>query len=95
MTGNGITYINATLEVIVEAQNVSSLYTYDGPIITAVSEVGRCRLIRATNVESAWSAWVKRLKLTYDKLLSSFDFNFNLRRYTEASVFGGWVGTDG
>ena len=24
----------------------------------------------------------KRLKLTYDELLSSFAFNFNLRRYT-------------
>jgi hypothetical protein len=28
----------------------------------------------------------KRLKLEYDKLLSSFAFNFNLRRYTTAAV---------
>ena len=29
----------------------------------------------------------KRLKLTYDKLLSSFAFNFNLRRYTAGDFF--------
>ena len=28
----------------------------------------------------------KRLKLRYDELLSSFAFNFNLRRYTEAKT---------
>ena len=28
------------------------------------------------------------MKLKYDKLLSSFAFNFNLRRYTKANRFG-------
>ena len=44
-------------------------------------KVGRYRLNRVdSHVESAW---FKRLKLRYDKLLSSFAFNFNLRRYTK------------
>jgi hypothetical protein len=29
---------------------------------------------------------IKRLKLNYDKMLSSFGFNFNLRRYIEAQM---------
>jgi len=32
----------------------------------------------------------KRLKLKYDELLSSFAFNFNLRRCTMGSLFGGF-----
>ena len=28
-------------------------------------------------------AWFQRLKLIYDRLLSSFAFNFNLRRYNK------------
>ena len=42
-------------------------------------QVGRCRLNRAeTSVESAWC---QLLKLKHDKLLSSFAFHVNLRRY--------------
>jgi hypothetical protein len=33
-----------------------------------------------TRVETA--AWFQRLKLKYDKMLSSFAFKFNLRRYS-------------
>jgi hypothetical protein len=45
--------------------------------------VGRCKLKRVeSRVESAW---FERLKLRYDKLLSSFAFNFNLRRYNAAA----------
>ena len=35
----------------------------------------------------------KRLKLEYDKLLSSFAFKFNLRRYTELLLTRGADGT--
>ena len=31
-------------------------------------------------------AWFQRLKLCYGKVLSSFDFNLNLRRLTEACL---------
>ena len=44
-------------------------------------QVGRCKLAPAeTRVEGAW---FQLLKLQNDKLLSSFAFNINLRRYSE------------
>jgi len=42
--------------------------------------VRRCRLILSKPTLTA--PGTERLKLTYDELLSSFAFNFNLRRYT-------------
>jgi hypothetical protein len=35
-------------------------------------------------LNSIESAWYQRLKLKYDKLLSYFGFEFNMRRYIEA-----------
>jgi len=39
-----------------------------------------------TRVESAWIYRSTRLKLRYDRQLSSFAFNFNLRRYALAQL---------
>ena len=38
-----------------------------------------------TRVESAYGVCNQRLKLKYDKLVSSFGFNFNLRQYTQVT----------
>jgi hypothetical protein len=38
-----------------------------------------CDLTTCYSIESAW---VQRLKLRYDELVSNFAFNFNLRRYS-------------
>jgi hypothetical protein len=42
-----------------------------------------------TRVESAYGVCNQRLKLKYDKLLSSFAFKFNLRHYILAGVVAG------
>ena len=42
----------------------------------------------STTCYSIESAWFQRLKLECDELLSSFAFNFNLRRYGEAAAAG-------
>jgi len=42
--------------------------------------VGRCRLTVSIPVLKALKVWFQRLKLKYQKLLSTFAFNFNLRR---------------
>ena len=55
-------------------------------------EAGRCRL---TPVEShVESAWIQLLKVQYDKLPSTFAFNFNLRRYNERNVLWSSFGCD-
>ena len=41
-----------------------------------------------TRVESAPGVCNQRLKLKYDKLLSSFAFKFNLRRYIVGALVG-------
>jgi len=43
-----------------------------------------CDLITCYSVDSAW---FHRLKLKCDKLLSSFAFTFNLRRYVKAATY--------
>jgi hypothetical protein len=51
---------------------------------TNADVVGRCRLkLVGTSVESTW---FQRLKLEYDKPLSSFAFNFNVRLYNVAAA---------
>ena len=48
------------------------------------SKVGRCRLYSArtwVRTVDPRRAWFQRLKLNYDKLLSSFAVNCNLRHY--------------
>jgi hypothetical protein len=46
-----------------------------------------------TRVESAFGVCKQRLKLKYDKLLSSFAFKFNLRHYASASPARDWPTT--
>ena len=49
------------------------------------TKVWRCRMkVHASRVESAWCR--QRLQLKYDTLVSTFDFNFDLRRYSEGSA---------
>jgi len=43
--------------------------------------VGRCTLTASKPVLKAKRLWFQRLKIEYHKLLSTFAFNFNLRRY--------------
>ena len=47
------------------------------------TQVGRCRLNLSNPCRKRLEL---QLKLKYDKLLSSFAFNFNLRRYTQAAA---------
>jgi hypothetical protein len=57
---------------------LSSSKGFDPSALTPLT-VGQCRLKSVeTHVECAWS---HRLKVTYDKLLLSFAFKINLRRY--------------
>jgi len=56
-------------------------------VIPYMDRVGRCTLkVFKSRVDSTW---FQCLKLKYDKLLSSFAFNFNLRRYNMAVQFLG------
>jgi hypothetical protein len=57
---------------------------YIGSIPAQYTEVGRCRLTVSKPMLKAPDT--KRSKLKYDKLLSSFAVNFNLRRYTEEDI---------
>jgi hypothetical protein len=44
--------------------------------------------LKARRTNTLKARGTKRLKLGYDKMLSSFAFNCNLRRYTTASACG-------
>jgi len=48
-------------------------------------EAAPCRAVQVEPMKPMLKAPGKRLKLTYDKLLSSFAFKFNLRRYNPAA----------
>ena len=58
-----------------------------GALGRALSVVRRCRL--TPGCPRVDRAWFQRLKLDYDRPLSTFAFNLNLRRYTVAGLRGG------
>ena len=55
--------------------------------------VGRCRLTLDPIKPTLKVPGTKRLKLKHDKLLSTFAFNFNLRRYNTAEE-AAWLASD-
>jgi hypothetical protein len=48
------------------------------------AKVRRCRL--TPDWPKLDRAWIQRVKLKYDESLSSFAYNFNMRRYTKAAA---------